>query len=96
MKEIDRRRAVEKETGVKRRTLEDIERDAMKDANDDVANILALHPTVEDVIPGQVVTDGRASISLTSTLTACHTSNATRQATADEIREAKWRIMRQV
>ncbi len=96
MKEIEQNKAVERETGVKRKTLEDIVLNSAKEQNEDVARFLALEPITEDVNPGQVNTDGRASSSLTSSSSSCWTSNATRLASAEEIREARWKIMRQV
>jgi len=102
MKEINQIRKTELETGVKRNvdhlmtstsTIQ-LETDAVY--NEDVADILALQPLIEDVNPGQVNTDGKASSSFTSSSTSRHTSNASRRATAAEIREAKWKILRQV
>jgi peptidyl-prolyl cis-trans isomerase-like protein 2 len=62
----------------------------------DVDDILALHPTIEDVNPGRQVTDQRAGGSFTSTVEDVHTGNAMRLASASDIREAKWQKMRQV
>ncbi len=96
MKEIEGNRAEERETGIKRKTIEDIILSSAKELNGDVARFIALEPITQDVNPGQVNTDGKASSSLTSSSVTAWTSNATRIASADEIREARWKIMRQV
>lgn len=96
MKQAEAARALERETGVKRKSIEEIVNSASKDANEDVLRFLALEPTTHDVNPGQVNSDGKASRSLTSSHTAAWTSNAMRLATAEEVREARWRIMREV
>ena len=96
MKEIESQRQLEKESGVKRKTLEEIISNKSTEDNSDVERFLALQALTLDVTPGQVSTDGRASSSLTSTSSNLWTSNATRRATAEEIREARWKIMRQV
>lgn len=56
--------------------------------------ILDMRPTIEDVNPGQINTDGKASSSFTSTVMSSHTSNATRLAADEEIREAICRRIR--
>jgi peptidyl-prolyl cis-trans isomerase-like protein 2 len=96
MKEIENQRLLEKESGVKRKTLEEIVSSKGSEDNSDVERFLALNPLTLDVTPGQVNTDGRASSSLTSTSSNVWTSNATRRASAEEIRDARWKIMRQV
>lgn len=95
MKEIERIQAAERESGVKRKTTEEILRGKEEDAPD-VNRFLALHPTSEDVTPGLVATDGRAGISFTSTATSTYTRNACRPATAAEIRQARWKILRKL
>lgn len=67
-----------------------------EDPNADVAYILSLAPTCEDVIPGNIITDQRAGSSFTSSSAGVHTKNFLRPPTADEIREARWRQMRKV
>jgi peptidyl-prolyl cis-trans isomerase-like 2 len=67
-----------------------------QDLTEDVAAILDLQPTTEDVNPGHMMLDQRTSRSLTSTSFDVHTESKMRTATADEIREARWRHMRQV
>ena len=96
LKEIENQRQQEKESGVKRKTLEEIVSSKASEDNTDVDRFLALNPLTLDVTPGQVNTDGRASSSLTSTSSNLWTSNATRKATPEEVREARWKIMRQV
>jgi peptidyl-prolyl cis-trans isomerase-like protein 2 len=96
MREIEKAKAAEKESGQSKRTTEDILRGITNDIPDDVRKISDLRPTTEDVNPGQVNTDGRASMSFTSTASNSHTSNATRLATPEEIREARWKILKSV
>lgn len=62
----------------------------------DVADLLALNALSCDVSPGNIQTNQKASSSLTSTSSEVWTSNATRPATVDELREARWRKLRQV
>lgn len=78
--------------------MEAMERDERisKEINEDVENILRLQPTTEDINPGHMMLDQRTSRSLTSTSFDVHTESKMRLATADEIREARWRYMRQV
>jgi peptidyl-prolyl cis-trans isomerase-like protein 2 len=104
MREIAKIQNTEKESGKKRKTTEEI----LSGGNDsssttfsgviteDVTKIYELEPLTEDVNPGQVNTDGRAGMSLTSTSSATWTSNKTRRATVEEIREARWKIMRKL
>ena len=102
MKEIGELRKVEAATGVKRNidhlmtSSSTLQSELNEKLNADVANILVLQPLIEDVNPGQVNTDGKASSSFTSSSMSRATSNATRLASAEEIRDAKWKIMRQV
>jgi peptidyl-prolyl cis-trans isomerase-like 2 len=70
--------------------------DVMNNDENDVRTILELQPTTEDVNPGHMMLDQRTSRSLTSTSFDVHTEAKMRAATADEIREARWRFMRQV
>lgn len=63
---------------------------------DDVRDILALNPTIDEVCPGRVVTDQKAGGSLTSTSQEVSTLSTVKMATAEDIREARWRMMRQV
>lgn len=96
MKEIDMARAAQKESGVKRKTTEEILRGSGGKQAVDVQRILSLFPTCEDVTPGMVTTDGRAGASLTSSVASAWTSNENRPATADEVRRARWKIMRKL
>ena len=63
---------------------------------DDVRDLLALNPTTEDVNPGRQLTTGQAGSSLTSSSSECWTGNAVRRATVEELREARWKKMKQV
>lgn len=94
MKEIERVRASEQ--GLKKATTEEILNGRETALADDVRRFLLLKPTTTDVNPGQVNTDGRAGMSFTSTSSLSHTSNQTRLASPEEIREARWKIMRKV
>lgn len=102
MKEIEEKRKAESDTGSKRSidhlmtSSSALQTEINDKLNADVSACLALKPLIEDVNPGQVNTDGKASSSFTSSATVRNTSNASRLATAEEIREAKWKIMRQV
>ena len=103
MKEIGALRQAEAASGAKKRSIDHLmtssstlQLELDEKLNADVAACLALQPLIEDVNPGQVNTDGKASSSFTSSSMGRSTSNATRLATADEIRDAKWKLMRQV
>lgn len=96
MKEIDLQRQLEQESGIKRKTIEEITSRTSNVYTEDVQVFLKMNPLTMDVNPGQVNTDGRASSALTSTSSNLNTSNATRLATPMEIREARWKIMRKV
>ena len=96
LKEIENQKINDKNNGIKRKTLEEIISNKDIENNDDIIRFLNLKPLTQDVTPGQVSTDGRAGVSLTSTSSNLWTSNATRYATAEEIREARWKIMRKV
>lgn len=63
---------------------------------DDVKEFLAIGVLTCDVNPGQNNTSGQASSSLTSTVMTQSGSSATRLASAEEFREARWRKLRQV
>eukprot|EP01035_Chromulina_nebulosa_P020873 gene20873-27058_t len=82
----------------KKRKLDDIITKLHEDNSyiDDVKDILDLKPLIEDVNPGQKNTDGRASSSFTSSVITNYTSNASRLATADDIRDALYKKMRQI
>lgn len=66
------------------------------DPNEDVAGIVSLSPTCEDVIPGNTITDQRAGGSLMCSSAGVHTKNFMRPPTPEEIREARWRHLRKV
>ena len=97
MKELEDK----KSTGVA-----DLERNAMLQTSssklldeknaDDVRDLLALNATTEDVNPGCQLTTGQAGSSLTSSSSECWIGNAVRRATVEELREARWKKMKQV
>lgn len=62
----------------------------------DVAAILELHATSEDLLPGRVMSDQKMGSSLTSSYYDVHTANSMRIATAEEARLARWRKMKDV
>lgn len=76
-------------------SLTDMIRRTAKDTSD-VDAILHLQPAVNDVIPGKLMTNQKASSSLTSSAVDAHTDATIRLATPEEIREARWRKMREV
>ena len=90
----------------KSREVVDLERNAMLQTSsyktfdeknaDDVKDLLELNPTTEDVNPGRQLTTGQAGSSLTSSSSECWTGNAVRKATVEELREARWKKMKQV
>eukprot|EP01031_Cornospumella_fuschlensis_P040286 gene40286-49086_t len=97
MAAIQAQQQADLESGIKKKTTEEIIRGgAGAEGGVDVRRFLDLSPTIEDVNPGQVNTDGKAGGSFTSTAVNMHTSNATRLATPEEIRQARWRIMRRL
>lgn len=63
---------------------------------EDVKRILDLQANTMDVSAGSTFTDQKASSSLTSSSVEAHTSNTTRLATVEEIRFAKWKVLRKV
>lgn len=62
----------------------------------DVDAILAMNPTIDEVCPGRVVSDQRAGGSFTSTSQEVITSSTVLRATVADIREARWKKMREV
>ena len=71
-------------------------RSSYGEKNDDVATIIALNPTVDEVCPGKVVSDQKAGGSFTSTSQEVVTHSLLKKATPDDIREARWKKMREV
>jgi hypothetical protein len=63
---------------------------------EDVSELLALQAHTDDVNPGQVSTAGQSGSALTSSWAACVTANDVRLATAEELRQARFRKLRQV
>ena len=88
----------EKKVDPETKTIEDYIKDMTKDNSykEDIIELLNLQPTIDDINPGQLITDGKASSSFTSTFITQNTSNATRLATIDEIREGLYKKMRQL
>eukprot|EP01040_Poterioochromonas_malhamensis_P001395 gene1394-1477_t len=96
MREIAKAKEKEAQSGKVKKTTEQILQGHTDEVPDDVARFYALQPLTEDVNPGQVNTDGKAGMAFTSTVSASWTSNQTRLANFEEIREAKWKIMRKL
>lgn len=96
MKEIALENQREADGIIKKTKIEDLLKDnsLSKSFVDDIKEFFEMKPTIEDVNPGQLNTDGRASSSLTSTSVPKWSSNETRLATPNEIREALWKQMR--
>lgn len=96
MKNIEKKKLDESKEDKK--SIEDYVREinSSSESVDDIQSFLSLKATIDDVNPGQVATDGKASSSFTSSSVACWTSNATRLAKPSEIRDALWRTMRRL
>jgi peptidyl-prolyl cis-trans isomerase-like 2 len=97
MKEIELKKAtdvVDLEKIARLQTSSTTSRDEME--ADDVRDLLSLKPTTEDVNPGRQLTTGQASSSLTSSSSECWTGNIIRTATVEELRDARWKKMKQV
>jgi peptidyl-prolyl cis-trans isomerase-like protein 2 len=62
----------------------------------DVDAIIALGASIDEVCPGRVVSDQRAGTSFTSTAEEVSTTCMVRRATPADIREARWKKMREV
>lgn len=69
---------------------------ASTESTADVDDILALKATIDEVCPGRVVSDQKAGGSFTSTAQEVVTSSTVRQASIADIREARWKKMREV
>lgn len=96
MREIERKRKEDAESGVVKRTTEEILQGVTHQIAEDVARFQDLRPLAEDVNPGLTLTTGKVSTSFTSTSSSRSTVNESRLATPDEIREARWKIMREM
>lgn len=94
MKEIERRRQEEELSGNKRKTTEEIIHGSGNQIEQDVMRFQSMQPLPQDVNPGQTATTGKVSASFTSSSNSRFTANESRLATAEEIREARWKIMR--
>ena len=83
----------------KKRRLEKIT--SIEEFTDDVSSLLELQALTCDVNPGQMSTSGQAATSFTSSSMSqsqdsSSSSQAVRLATAEELREARWRKLRQL
>eukprot|EP01033_Poteriospumella_lacustris_P001406 gene1406-1020_t len=96
MREIERKQKEDAESGVVKRTTEEILQGVTHQIAEDVARFQELRPLAEDVNPGLTLTTGKVSTSFTSTSSSRSTVNESRLATPDEIREARWKIMREM
>ena len=104
--ELSRLRDEEEQSGVKKRALEEIFGgtvggtagfSAVEDSGEDVAELLALQPTTEQINPGSKLTSAAKSGGLTSTsFGSIETSSSTRLARPSEIREARFRKMKEL
>jgi peptidyl-prolyl cis-trans isomerase-like protein 2 len=96
MKELDSKKATEVELEKNALLQSSISSNFKEGDNDDVKELLALNPTTEDVNLGRQLTSGQAGSSLTSSSSECWTGNTVRKATAEELREARYKKMKQV
>lgn len=99
LKAIAEHKESEKASGVKRKSLEEMMQQKSLEREGymgDVQRFLSLRPTISDVNPGEVITDGKASSALTSTSAERWLGNDARIASAEEIRSARYKILRQV
>jgi len=104
--ELSRLRDEEEQSGVKKRALEEIFGgtvggtagfSAVEDSGEDVAELMALQPTTEQINPGSKLTSAAKSGGLTSTsFGSIETSSSTRLARPSEIREARFRKMKEL
>eukprot|EP00607_Mallomonas_marina_P004976 CAMPEP_0182439414 /NCGR_PEP_ID=MMETSP1167-20130531/86425_1 /TAXON_ID=2988 /ORGANISM="Mallomonas Sp, Strain CCMP3275" /LENGTH=578 /DNA_ID=CAMNT_0024633115 /DNA_START=102 /DNA_END=1835 /DNA_ORIENTATION=- len=95
MKQIEEKKRADEAAGISKKPLSTLLQKTEEDCSD-VAELLALQPLTEDVTPGSVQSEQRASASLTSTSETVCTSHHMRRARAEEVREARYRKMRQV
>lgn len=95
MREIEKKRKADDENGLQRKTYS-ISDTIMDTHIEDVACILALQPTTADINPGSNISEQKASRSLTSSAVEVVTTSTTRLATPEEIREARWKMMRRI
>ena len=94
MKEIEIRKTTDSELRIKKRALEC--QSTIDEYTDDVKDLLALNALISDVNLGQANTTGGASSSFTSTTMPGELTSGIRRATAEELREARYRKMREV
>lgn len=98
IKEMDRLKACEEDSSTKFKAMETSVAAAIasREYVEDVRELLALQALTSDVNPGQASTSGKAGSALTSSSSDYWTANSVRLATAEELREARWRKLRQV
>lgn len=94
MRELEERKITDAEMRREKRKLEMVSID--EEYVEDVADLLSLGALTCDVNPGQANTSGRAASGLTSTSMPRDSSSDVRAATAEELREARWKTMRKV
>ena len=95
MKEIENKKKADEAAGVSRKPLSELLRKADEDCAD-VEALMSLRPLTEDVTPGAVMSEQRMGGSLTSTAESVCTTDEMRLARAVEVRDARFRKMRQV
>jgi peptidyl-prolyl cis-trans isomerase-like 2 len=96
MKEIERTKQAQELLGIRPKLTSEILHPTLITIEQDVARFQSLSPLTQDVTPGQISTIGKTSSSLTSSIIGQHTMNNERVATAEEIREARWKILRKL
>jgi peptidyl-prolyl cis-trans isomerase-like 2 len=97
MREIEKKRIADEETGVKRKvfTITDVHVPTDEEVAD-ISEFWALKPTIADVNPGSTVMEHKVSCSLTSSSAEIATSSSLKLASPDEIREARWKAIRKL
>lgn len=95
MREIQNKRKAEEAAGVVKKSLTELLRKSEEDCTD-IEAIMALRPLTEDVTPGSIMSEQRMGGSLTSTAESVCTADEMRLARPDEVREARYRKMRQL
>lgn len=102
LRELAKRKAEEQASGLPTKSLEEIFSgggDVAEDvaSGEDVAELMALRPTVEEINPGALFTDSKKSGSLTSTsYGSITTASSTRLARASELRDARFRKLKEL
>ena len=108
LRELADKRQEEQKSGVAKRALEEIfgstvataagyGQGSSDDDGEDVALVMALSPSLDEINPGMKVTDTSKSAGFTSTsFGSIATTSVARPATAAEVREARFRHMREL